>query len=128
MRHVRGQRVTAVATLPSYVTPTHPLTSGSTGEGEVTRRSNKKEKPPQCFFKPVILFLDCGETREASFVKSQFEIFKTGLPGQLGCVSAEESSPSASAQHTPVGVFGGLNVLLFTPKRGADRVGSVTFK
>lgn len=58
------------------------------------------------FLQPVILFLDCGETQEASYVKSRFKIFKTGLPGQLESVNTEESSLSVYAQHTPVGFFG----------------------
>lgn len=60
----------------------------------------------EVFFWPVILFLDCGETQEASYAKSKFKIFKTGLPGQLETASAEESSPSVYAQHTPVGFLG----------------------
>lgn len=58
------------------------------------------------FFQPVILFLDCGETQEASYVKSKFKIFKTGLPGQLESVNTEESSLSMYTQHTPVGFLG----------------------
>lgn len=58
------------------------------------------------FFSPVILFLDCGETQEASYVKSKFKIFKTGLPGQLESVSTEERSLSVYTRHTPVGFLG----------------------
>lgn len=58
------------------------------------------------FHQPVILFLDCGETQEASHVKSKFKIFKTGLPGQQESAGIEESSLSVYTQHTPVGFLG----------------------
>lgn len=37
-----------------------------------------------------VFFSYCGETQEASYVKSKFEIFQTGLPGQLESVSGAE--------------------------------------
>lgn len=67
------------------------------------------------FLQPVILFLNCGGTQEASYVKSKFKIFKTGLPGKLESVSTEQAC-RVGMHSTLLWGFWVSNFLLFNPQ------------